>query len=693
MSVITDRNIMFQEMAEPAFFIRAFAEYTADKQRLYSEFIALYSTACSLDEPLNEINVDEFILNNSDNFNPQCYIPFQEGFIRMRDLFIQATSGIDMISRPEDEPSFSISFGDFNPEPELWVKSEVQKFIQLVDGLGNKVAQLSIADVGEELQSMLHSVVCLAGACFAMELDNISERLSYFRDYISRTFNNAYTLASNAGSFFTNLLEKARDALTFMQNVKESMGVDDAADDNSPFVNGNSQVGLYTGASPLGPLDFGSAVNIATSTIKTGAKVVANVIGGILGLGAKVIGSAVSKVISVATNPDDMYIVDNKQLSFTTDGWQIQSAMPSPEVYFINISEPDFVGVIAGKEKLGINTLFGEILFQNVDAEYGINKQDKGFVKFKGEFCYRLKPLNWDLIKSIIQPYVPSSGGSMTIGNMLSILTTLRSNYPGIYVDANDTEVNILRGLRASYILWSHFAMHANIIATTSSGEPDTNDLGMSKVAWDGIVNNVESIIGSVTNAMFVTALSGYNFSTSAFPIWNGPLPGSYNPPVGHGPQNEICLIGVYHLGAYCQNRVERKVYPLSYHFYPFTSDYTKFSLPRFAIKTDQENYEAWNKLATTMIVVAVVAVVAIGAIVKIKRLARNANWKAMGLQRDIENNLAKGIPPTKSQMRQLRRNKLKAKLLGYPVSSLQGSLTPETNQCQDYSEVTSLIV
>lgn len=659
--------------ADPKFVATTFAEYVADKQQSYNTLLSLCGTALDGSITTRQQAI-ELIQQADSTWNSECWVQLSSGSIRIADLLLALSQQAALVA---DNLS----------------ATEFDEVIELTRLDGSSVS-VSIAAIGDDLQTQLHSVTTLAGAAKAMIHESLTERLTYFRDYITRTFSNGYADLSNSLSYYTDLLEQCNTPESFIASIRNAMEVDELASDDSQKELEDTNIYDYTGASPMGALDFSSAVAAAGSVIRTGAKVVKNVITGVLGLGAKLFSWIGGKIYNVAINPYDLEIIDDNASSYTIDGWQYQTSgtIQIQSTNNMGITKKDIDAIDLSKP-VQMQTLAGECIFT------GMSRQ--GNYAIGGTWMFKPRPINPMVITAVLSEYQSVLHSGISVTELQQMFYRL-SQSPGIYLDTDANERDMIIGFKCAYFLqlainWAARFEMDNANETTpdprATFEAFPNYWNAFKQILDEILiqNQGSGVPSTVTNADFIKIASGWNGST--FPSLTTYVPYATGIREGYEYLYQSNALWSFLLNAWIANRVQRSYFPVDYNFVPYTTHNVGFQKARFRVKTDAENQNAFNTFLTVAIIVVVVATVAITALVKLKKAANLANFNAAGKQRQIENALANGQPVSKADYKAWRKAKRKANLLsGFSSQTQSATVSAISRNANEYDTVLAAI-
>jgi hypothetical protein len=632
---LIDQYKILRSASDPSFVAKAFANYCASQQQRFSDLMEFITTAMTyFDDIVNIQQVNDFITSDG-RFSPEAKIPTDYGYVELNVLVCQ------LINCSNDtEGSFDSS------TTTLWVINDSDNWPNLV----------TVDEVIDQLKQSLHSITALTGAALASSYDTVASKLSYFRDYVSRTFQNAFADISGMISRYSLLLEKTNNATEFLNSVHLDLGVEELADDLSTKVIADTDIYKYTGASPMGPLDFGSAISAASSGLKIGAKIVSNLFKGIFNLGKSLFSTAKKYIIDVAVDPFDLEVINSDVTDGIIDGF---AYIKKNEQYIYEHSTEEYPDLyldvldnaFSSHKDLAFNFFCCNVGFTNIQPV--IIEGQKHKITY--DVMVKPKPVNLDTFRSLFSTYYHSNAsGSWLSGSIddacekLSLLI----HSPNLYYSSKDGEAAMYKGYAGSVVI---FKMLLIMAGYELDGEPDfyidLNDASMNifDESWD------QQLPSPVTNADFVSIVSGWNSVSQTFEF----------------PFFWITFL----LQGYCNLVKDRHDYPLDFPFMPYMNDGLYMGTPQYSIKTDQQNYDRFNNVATTFII-AVAAVVIVGmAVVKLRKVAFKAIATKAGLQRQLENELASGVY-NKDTFKAFRKARRKANMLSFFSSGLQNAST-----------------
>lgn len=628
-----DRYKILRSASDPSFVAKAFANYCASQQQRFTDLMEFVTTAMThFDDQVDIDQVNAFITSDG-RFSPTAKIPTDYGYVELNDLICQSINCANDIEGSLDTSTTTIAI--INPN----------------DGWPSLV---TIDEVIDQLKQSLHSITALTGAALASSYDTVTSKLSYFRDYISRTFQNAFADVSGMVARYSLLLEKTNNSTEFLSSVQADLGVDELADDLSDKVIADTDIYKYTGASPMGPLDFGSAVSAASSAIKVGAKIVSNVFKGIFNLGKSLFSKAKKYIIDVAIDPFDLEVINSDVTDGLIDGF---SYIKKDEQFYYENSvagNPDpYLGVLddafSSHKDLAFNLFCCNVGFTNIQPVIVEGQTHK----ITYDVMVKPKPVNVDVFRSLFSEYYQSdSSHSWLTGSIDDACQKLASltHSPNLYYSIKDGEAAMYKGYAGSVAI---FKILLQMMGSELDGEidffVDLDDASMNifNGNWD------QQLPSPVTNAHFVNIASGWNngSQTFVFPFF--------------------WVINLLH--GYVQLIKARHDYPVDYPFMPYMNDGLYMGTPQYSIKTDQQNYDRFNNVATTFIIAVAVIVIVGVAVIKLRKAAFKAAATKAGLQRKLENELASGVY-NKDTLKAFRKARRKANMLSCFSSGLQNA-------------------
>jgi hypothetical protein len=619
---------------------KAFANYCASQQQRFAELFEFVTTSMIHFEEQSDIQqINAFIVDDG-RFSPTAKIPTDYGYIELNELILQLANCSNDLDGSLDSSNTTVSI--VNPS-ENWPN------------------EVTVDEVIDQMKQSLHSITSLTGAALASSYDTVTSKLAYFRDYISRTFQNAFADISGMVARYSLLLEKTNNAIEFLSNVQLDLGVEGLADDTSTTVIADTDIHKYTGASPMGPLDFGSAISAASSAVKVGAKVVSNVFKGIFNLGKTLFSKAKKYIIDVAIDPFDLEVINSDVTDGIIDGFAYvqkggryrydRSVTGTPDPH-LEVLDHAF----SSHNDLAFNLFCCNVGFTNLQ----LTTSESGSHEVTYDVMVKPKPVNVDVFRSLFLEFYQVDGSqSWLIGSIDDVCDKLSSlvHSPNLYYSTKDGERTMYKGYAGAVAIFNILLdiVYYELLGETTFSVTLSNPLfNIFDENWD------QQLPSQITNADFVSIASGWNSGTQTFDFpfrWVNFLLSSYD-----------LLIRARH------------DYPLDYPFMPYMNDGLYMGTPQYSIKTDQQNYERFNRVATTFIIAVAVIIIVGAAVIKLRKTAFKAAATKAGLQRKLENELASGVY-NKDTLKAYRKAKRKANMLSFFSSGLQNaSNNPSAN-------------
>lgn len=674
------QDSLLKAMSDDKAYARALKEYLDDKAQTWTQFQNAVLEVFA-DDDIKIGDIDSFIANRMPGFYPYSYVPLNNGSITLRALLVQTIQ-----SRDSDDPE--------SHEVELTQKT-------------GSPAVTTIENMFSEIQESLHSIVVFAAAAGSMAFDSVTDRLTIFRDHVSRTFTSAFAATSGSLEYFTSLIEKSVSVSDFVVAISESMDIDNI-EDIQPT---QSNVYEYTGASPVGPLDFGSVAKVAGSVIKTGSTIVKSAFKGLWGLGKKVFSSVASKVSQLVSDPFDIEQIDGSPTNSIIDGFHWQDVGSNTIRVYTWIDQRydlgDVVSMINDTMVDGSWRKFtfktGHLLFKvkgasvyqdwtyyhsYLDEEY--NQPDDSHYYADIEISYEIL---FQPTLTLIQPLKSSFPNQFDL-RQASLQS--ESSFRGLINNSYDTllqefthkshgslkqsEQEVFNGFANGFIATMEALSIIHLKLMSDSGTSLFHAFRLHRSEADPIdempwsrndYTNFWTNYGTTnpTNADFVAIASGYK---------NGGFDSNHF--------NVKALLGIIFYQA--KTRVD---HPLDYMFIPYERQEARKEIGQYRIKTDSDNYQAFNKFINAAIVIIAVATVATVGLKFMKSAKLKAGLKYQALQKQTGDKVLAGTA-TKADFKLLKKARKKNALLNGATSAMVGSGHNVISTFNGIDELTTLI-
>jgi len=646
-----DPNGMLQNCSTSKHYAKAYLEWAEDKQKAFQTMMDMLTLIAHDGREYTESECKQFIIDNSD-FNPECWVPTSRGYVKLHTLLRHVTLAADIDSQV-DETTENIT-----------LVNSANQFIQ---------DPASLLEVIMDLKASLHSSVSLTGAIKAFIEEDIrpEERISIFREYLSRTFENAYSDLSNTAEWMVKRLEIDRDLDSFLQALIPASGIADIADDSSSAVYADSDLSKYTGASPVGPLDFSAAAKVANAVIKTGAKIVVSVFSSIFKFGKKVFTKVKKKLHEVVVDPVDLDVIDERNDPFI-DGfcWEINADLATayrnnPQSNPSYIADGAYIYCSSNSQAVGLmNYINSSPYIDKITVPFSYDCPGARVVAHvKSRPVAIIHPVDksrvvvfFDLItktypKSLSpHSYIKLRRDMGALDDALGIQGLVYSNSEHAnaflslirnwvlndveYLDVSDNEVDLRcsfgYGLQLLNMLM-HKSMYMDELGNIRSVIP-THANWDTAFPWPENNPNYANGVTSVTNVDFINAACGYHLMGG---VWQTDNPQGWLPAKDHStghrytdpPRDQGIALHML------INLIQRSFYPVDYPFLPYSTKDIGVTVGKFRIKTDAENYEAFNKFFVSTIIISAAVAMTVALGVKILRFTRRANSRFIAAQ------------------------------------------------------------
>jgi len=664
---------VLQNCSTSKHYAKAYLEWAEDKQIAFQTMMDLLTLIAHDGREYSESECKQFIVDNSD-FNPECWVPTSRGYVKLHVLLRQVTLAADINSQIDETTENIILLDSAN---------------QIVNN------PTSLLEVVMDLKAFLHSSVSLTGAikAFIDEDARPEERVAIFREHLARTFENAYSDLSNTAEWIVKRLEIDRDLDSFLQALLPASGILAIADDSSSAVYADSDLSKYTGASPVGPLDFSSAAKIANAAIKTGAKIVVSVFSSMFKLGKKVFTKVKKKLYEVTVDPVDLDVIDERNDPFI-DGfcWQLNRNLatayrdnPEPNPSYIDsgaylycssnsqaVELMNYINSAPYIDKITVPFSYdcpGARIIAHITSRpvATIHPVDKSRLVIYFDLTTKIYPKSLSphsYIKLRRDMYVLGetlglNHGARIFSNseqanaFLSIIKNWVLNDVE-YLDVSDNEVDLRcsfgYGMRLLNFLvnWGMWLDASGNFLSTVHYHLDDWD---TRFPWPENDPKYANGVTSVTNVDFINAACGYSLLGG---VWQTDHPMGWLPAKDHStvtvdnPHWYVDAPYKQNIALYMLvNLIQRSFYPVNYPFLPYSTKDLEVTIGKFRIKTDAENYEAFNNFFVKAIIISAAVAITVALGVKILRFYRKVQAKYQAAQLKYGNALLdKNVPP-----------------------------------------------
>jgi len=655
-----DPNGLLQSCATTKHYAKALLEWTEDKKKTFQTMMDMLILIAYDEREYTESQCKQFIIDNSD-FNPECWVPTSMGYVKLHKLLRHVTLVADINSQID----------------------ETTKNITLVDSAEQTIEDpFSLSELVTDLKASLHSVVSLIGAikAFIEEDARLEERISIFREYLSRTFENAYSDLSQTAEWIVERLEIDRDLDSFLRALLPASGIETIADDNSAAVYADSDLSKYTGASPMGPLDFSAAAKVLNATTKVGAKIVWSVYLSFCLWRHKVFTKTKKKMHELHVDPVDLDVIDERNDPFI-DGfcWEKKMDLASkyrdnPESIWQHFTEGAFiycssasqaealmnyintssyidkitvpfsydcpgarvVAHITSRPVAIINSLLPKdvgVFFDLVIKIYPKSLSPHSYIKLMRDMGALGDSLG---LKSADEIYSTSEHANAFLSTIKNwVLNDVE------YLDVSDNEVDLRcsfgYGLRLLQMVTGG-RIHLDGSGNFKSLVYSHDKYWYNKYPWPEDDPKYANGVTSVTNVDFINAACGYHLLNG---VWQTDNPGGWLPAKDHSTataNNPHTFWGA----PYDQqialhmlvNLIQRSFHPLHYPFLPYSTKDIGVTIGKFRIKTDYENYVAFNKFWVNTIIISTAVVMTVALGLQVLRFHRIVNIRYLAAQR-----------------------------------------------------------
>lgn len=565
----------------------------------------------------------------------------------------------------------------YNEDEEISLSPSM--FLSVNDADGNVIGYAHEFDVINAIQMNYHSTVAYNAAVSAVSEVSTSDRLTVFRDKLASTFSDAYADFSGSINRYLDILS-CPDSSIALDNLIKDLSLDQLSQDNNAYCKtlSETKLGKYTGANPMASYDMSNVGSAIVTVGRVAAKVIKGAISSLINLGSRLVRKAANIVKANTSNPVDLKVInDAGDACYSIDQfcWNdtgsftfLKSQLPSVSNVDVVLQELNEDAEYVYKYKF----ISGEILFSfnNISGEY--------------------ESVAVDLYKIAVKPYILDPAIVAAIANSVP---GMHCEYSGLSIKIGFTNVEV-ENYEALTSFYSKLSSARPYLDVTNENE-DLMYLGLKlgaaltssiieygyqqminsdPVEWASSYNFIDiETTSDVTNEDFLRAASGYNGTGFSF--------GSF----GDGALNTSSTYFSRQLfRVLVAQKMDQYNNPLDYCFVPYQKGVDSFELSRFAIKTDQENYEATTKFLDGVVAFALLAVAAIAIGVTIKAVSNQILKKALQTKSILDNKMWSGEKLTASELRLYKRATKRSNIL----SSLSGNIRKTDNYNSDNSEV-----
>ena len=603
--------------SDSKFAVRAYANHLDTIKQTYQKVTALLSTAAATDpEDIGDTAPLEYFSAQiqEQGFNPEAHIMIGDQEFVLRQAMIDIYNG-----------SESYAAGDGTATLEFTVS----------DAAGSNMGYRDFVD---GLVSNLHAITAAWAASAAALEESVSGRISLFRDKMQTLFADAYDDISSSVEYWTSALSENYSPSQWIPTAMSIMQVQQAADQEVTV--SETDLYQYTGASPLGPLAFTFAANAVAVAGYVALQAYVGVCKGIIALGQKIFNWGRQKLTEIVSDPDDLYVLDKDAPSPSVDSsyhietdcqvdmnlvgknWNLNTIFGSAEnlnQYILNYFQPTY------KNKwLHVKILCGELFIRII----GLWQYSDHLVF---NFDYKWRPYVLDVTK--MEKFAMASGAPGSTSTRFNLAagdtwdavsnSLLKVQTADIYADSNSSEIDKANGMIVA-------CETMNNLAAMTLREA----CGMT-VAYGWYTKPTEyTPLTAATNADFVRLAMGYKLTDGNW---------VYNPYISINNIAEYVMLFLIH-------SYDRYTNPLSYSFLPYTSDSEDFEPGQWGIKTDTQNYQAFNSFGTKAVLTIAVIVATIYIGLKIRKWKRKKYLEKASYIGRIDNKMWNGQPVTQAE-------------------------------------------
>ena len=520
---------------------------------------------------------------------------------------------------------------------------------------------LNADDIMESIKTNFASATAWAQGFAALCSDNVSDALATFDANIGAIISATNErFAASVATVKAVIASTKANVTAFIDTASEMLGWNKVRDSAFTTVS-DTDVAAYTGASPLSAINLKTASGIAKATGKTLLAAGYGMWMGIKAVGKKLWNKVRPTVMALTSNPEDLSVINQTDLSYTISGWcfnnenQVTTLSTSP---ISSVSTEQVAAKIkqALTGKVGswvsMDTYFGILMIRINDITI-----PGGSVVLKYDYQFKPKCMN---VKSLLRfgviRYEKHTDGKrfLRIASGSSFWTSYKAwiNTGDIYADDDSSEGEKSLGFYVAVMLLNNlfcaaFADNEHLVNDPKFGwvfSTFSESDGFMESYGDGnatltSAGNVKSPIfhsllvdwtgdfpTAVTNQDFLRRASGYlvnQYGNTKFCY----VPRNVDGSVDRNAGATVSLAFVPLLAMWIYQQVDKLDNPTDYCFIPYTNGSLDFPEGRYRIKTDAENANIANTIANALItiVVVVAAVLICKSILKFFRTKKMA--------------------------------------------------------------------
>lgn len=692
-------------LADPAFNLRAFADYTKSKTDAYTRINA--SIVSSL-ELLPDLEDDDDILLCPTDQVIETHL-LEHGV--ESDAILLLNGGY---TTPKDivksllQNQIKIENGVIlTPLADIPLSDPLRTTVRSVDWMTAVEDMQSSLMAAESLQAGIEGMIAkIEGFDLASVATKIENKLQGKVDLTNIT-------VSSSVAYYKEVISTSMNENDFLRKILNITGVEDMADEVPLSTPMNSQISEMTGASPAGPLDFSNVIRGTKTVLSIGCKVVAGLVGAAVFAGKKLFSTVEQKVTQIVTDPYDLYEVDGSDSTFSpivsNFGYVSSDRIIIDRLSASVYTEDDVINLVESMNQTFHNSLviskfvFGELSINGGIFSYELHESwllgDRWFIVVdNSNYTFKPKPIRaefHDLIVSRlfsmrepktfaggrtgVQHLFPTSTDVQEADGQIAALAGEILSFNCKYYTVADNEVDLCNGfsyarnllplvLLAAVAEWNNekcciFEENATLETT----------VGMS--AQSLYMNHFSN---SVTNMDFVRSVSGYNYLNNTFDLspvelnnnfelWGQGYWVTYDMNLSSAVSSYLYIF--YHMKKY------QMLSPASYPYFPYRRDVEQFSVGRYAIKTDAENAEAFNSFMTAVVVAVIVVAVVVSCGIIVRKISKSL-WKRREISNArIQSKLWNGEKLTSREWRKNRRYARRAATVSAISSPFPSSL------------------
>lgn len=597
---------------------------------------------------------------------------------------------------------------------------------------------VSIQDITLTINSILEETTALYAACKSATIENVADRIVAFNDTLSSTFSNVYDAGSKGISYFRGIISTVgATTQNILTTLTSAIGIESR--DESTNIFSETDVGKYTGASPVPSIDLSTAKGVIKAT---GAVIVA---------GAKKIWSLLSKGFSWVVRKTKQYIInpilspyDLKKISdseyYSIDKFSLpQNGLDT--IILANLKDKnglsypyDVQSKVADamdNQWFKCETIFGEILIQfhkqisndlttGLTADVNIKPyciNPETLSRCAQYPCYYYSNVGLGKFSKVDDKFINYDGHSISFG----------FDTDHIWPQSTPIDATNSRTMDAMYIRKQDFISFCMALKLAPDLYLDPTE-DNEKQMFSGFLTGLCCIVTYLGQSIYMdketyeNSFKGpvYGFNKPALATLNDSLSNPTNKDwfiISTGWANGKALndnkFGVWSLYNYIQNvsylhdsqyhfgpttgtmfvdffsslvtnilvynQFDKAQYPLNYDFVPYAKGTADFNTSRFAIKTDSEVIAEANVVANAIAIVSAVVITTLAGIAIVKLIGSALAKKRIAYRLDIERKLAAGQKVSNIQLWKYKRANRKLNAAGYIGSNLQ-SLNTSTS-------------